>query len=78
MLVFELGCGITKDKCIDAWSISGIESAIKLLERILLMTGRVIVLSMMHRSAEAELQLCACHSDNPCNEPPFYGNDDQL
>ena len=33
---------------------------------------------MMDRSAQVELQLCACHGDNPCNKPPFYGNDDQL
>ena len=76
MLVFELGT--TKTKCIGAWSIGGIDSAINLFEISLLMTGRVIVFSMMDRSAEVELQLCACHSDNPCNEPPFYGNDDQL
>lgn len=78
MLVFELCCRTTEDECIDAWSICGIESAIEVLEISLLITGRVIVWSMMDCSAEVELQPCACHGDNPCNEPPFYGNDDQL
>ena len=76
MLVFGLGCRSTKDECIDAWSIHRIESAIEVFESII--TGGVIVWSMMDRSAEVELQLCASHGYNPCNEPPFYGNNDQL
>ena len=44
VLVFALGYGTTKNECIDTWSTSGIESAIKLFESsLLMMTGRVIV-----------------------------------
>jgi hypothetical protein len=79
VLAFGLGCRTTKDECIDAWSTGRIESATESFESILLMMeGRVVDWSIMDRSAEVELQLCACHGDNPCKEPPLYDNDDQL
>jgi hypothetical protein len=76
--VFELGCAMAKNQCIDAssWLRRGAESGIA--SSLLLIMGRVILWNLMDRIAKVELHLCACHGYKPNVEPPVYGKDDEL
>ena len=79
MLVFELACGTTKNECIGAWAVRGIDCTTKTYDNTLLqVVGRDIIRNVIDRSPKVEQHLCACHRDNHDEEPPFHGNNEQL
>ena len=79
VLAFELGCGSTKNECLDAWSMRGIDSSLEsFYGGLLLIIARDVFRNVINRRAKVELHLCACNGDNPGNELPIYANDDEL
>ena len=78
-LLFELGCGPTKNDCLEARSTRGVVSAIgDIYGGLTMVIARDISRDVINRIAKVELQLCACHGDNPVDESPLHGNDDEL
>src|SRR5258706_9614018 len=79
VLSFELGCGPTKNHCIDAWSTRGPPPAIGNTYRaLILIIARDISRNVINRTAEVELHLCACHGDNPDDESSLHANNYEL
>lgn len=79
VLSFELGCGSTKNDCIEAWSMRGVASAIgDSYDGLTLIIARDIFWNVVDRIAKVELHLCACHSDNPGDESSFDGDNGEL
>ena len=77
--MFELGCGITKNTCIDTWSKWGIGSGIRISDnRLLLKVCRHIFWNVIDGNAKVELQLSACYGDSREYEPPVYSDSDEL
>ena len=45
---------------------------------LLLVIGRDIFGNVIDRGTKVELQLCACYGNDPGDEPPIDGKDDEL